>query len=94
MNFRHEVNRSQMETFVIDDVLYLMALGLFEKGCQQVIRHDLNFVFQYLAFYTVGVFDYLCYSIGMANSSTQEKSFLVESSSKKRCVDNSSIVAN
>ena len=33
MNFRHEVNRSQMETFVIDDVLYLMALGLFEKGC-------------------------------------------------------------
>ena len=58
MNFRHEVNRSQMETFVIDDVLYLMALGLFEKGCQQVIRHDLNFVFQYLAFYTVDVFDY------------------------------------
>ena len=53
MNFRHEVNRSQMETFVIDDVLYLMALGLFEKGCQQVIRHDLDFVFQYLAFYTV-----------------------------------------
>ena len=43
MNFRHEVNRSQMETFVIDDVLYLMALGLFEKGCQEVIRNDLNF---------------------------------------------------
>ena len=58
MNFRHEVNRSQMETFVIDDVLYLMALGLFEKGCQQVIRHDLNFVFQYLAFHSVDVFDY------------------------------------
>ena len=66
MNFRHEVNRSQMETFVIDDVLYLMALGLFEKGCQQVIRHDLNFVFHYLAFYTVDVFDYLSYPIEIA----------------------------
>ena len=57
MNFRHELNRSQMETFVIDDVLCLMALGLFEKGCQQENRHTI-LVFAIITQY-VGVFDYL-----------------------------------
>ena len=31
-----------------------------------MIRHDLNFLFQYLAFYTVDVFDYLSYPIEIA----------------------------